>query len=479
MQFNSWIFLFAFLPVVLFGYFALSKYFANKIAAIFLTIASLCFYAYSNYIYVIYFAFCIVINYVIARWLIYSKKKWVLVIGLAFNLGILGWLKYRNFFASTMNSIFKLDFNLVELFIPLGISFFTFKFVALIYDCYEGKILELPFWKYVTFAIFFPKIIQGPIMYYQDFTEQCDLQMPNHFNIDNFAKGFYALTVGLGKKILIADVLGEFVDPAFASEYASYNSTMSILLMLAYTLQIYFDFSAYTDMARGISFMFNIELPRNIDSPYKALSIDSFWKRWHISLTSFFTKYLYIPLGGSRKGEVTTYINILIVFVLSGLWHGANYTFVLWGLIHGVAKVIERKWKFLSKTHVVIQWGYTFFFTNVAWIFFRSGTVKQVFCILKNIARCDFSGVNSRSLSRLILPEVNVILDILGLQFLPRIYPFLFLGAIFFAVLHAKNTDEKIDEFKPTLCKIFFTICIMAWSILSFGTKIAFIYEMF
>lgn len=479
MQFNSWIFLFVFLPVVLLVYFNLNKYMNAQIAACFLTTSSLCFYTYASWAYVLYFIACIVVNYVIAKTLIKSRKKLVLILGLVFNLGTLGWLKYCNFFISTLNLVFKTDFNLVELFVPLGISFFTFQFIALIYDCYKGNVTELSFLEYMTFSTFFPKIIQGPIMCYQDFKEQYNFQKPNCFNMDNFAKGFYALTVGFGKKILIADVLAEFVNPGFASEYVTYNSTMSIILMLAYTLQIYFDFSAYTDMARGISFMFNIELPRNFDSPYKALSIDSFWKRWHMSLTGFFTKYLYFPLGGNRKGEMCTYINILIVFALSGLWHGASYTFIIWGVLHGIAKVVERKWKFLPKAHVVLQWGYTFLFTNIAWLFFRSGTLSQALSILKNIIRCDFSGIDTLCLSRLVLPEMSVVLDMIGLEFLPRIYPLMFLTFIFVAVLQAKNTDEVIKDFKPTFGKVLFTIAIMSWCVLSFGTKITFIYEMF
>lgn len=479
MQFNSWIFLCLFLPVVLIIYFGLNKYKLSKLATIFLVVSNLFFYAYANVAYALYFVLCIAINYVISRMLIYEKKKLILIIGIILNLGSLAVLKYCNFFITTLNSVLKTDYNLVELFVPLGISFFTFQFIALIYDCYKGEISELPFLKYMAYATFFPKIIQGPIMLYQDFDEQYNIECENRFLAENFAKGFYALTVGFGKKILIADVLGGFVNPAFAAEYASYNSTMSFLVMLAYTLQIYFDFSAYTDMARGIGLMFNIDLPRNFDSPYKALSVDSFWKRWHMSLTGFFTKYLYFPLGGSRKGELRTYINILIVFALSGLWHGANYTFIIWGLLHGIAKVVERKWNLHAKLHVVLQWGYTFLFTNVAWLFFRAGTLRQALQIIKNILRCDFSGVNSTSLSTLILPEVNTLLEMIGIDSLSRIYPLLFIVIALLIVLQGKNTDEIIKDFKPTFGKVVFTVVIMSWCILSFGTKITFIYEMF
>lgn len=479
MQFNSWIFLFLFLPMVLFMYFGLNKYKLSKIATVFLVISNLIFYVYANVAYALYFVLCIVVNYVIGKILINIKKKLILIIGIILNLGSLAVLKYCNFFISMLNLALKTDYNLVELFVPLGISFFTFQFIAFIYDCYKGEISKLTFLKYVAYATFFPKIIQGPIMFYQDFDIQYDMESENRFCTENFARGLFAFTVGLGKKILIADVLGDFVNPAFATEYTNYNSTMSFLLMLTYTLQIYFDFSAYTDMARGIGFMFNINLPRNFDSPYKALSADSFWKRWHMSLTGFFTRYLYFPLGGSRKGKVRTYINIVIVFTLSGLWHGANYTFIIWGLLHGIVKVVERKWNLHSKLHVALQWGYTFLFTNVAWLFFRAGTLQQALQIIKNILRCDFSGVNNTSLSTLILPEVNVLLEKIGVDALFRIYPILFVVMALFIVLQGKNTDEIIENFKPTFGKVIFTVVILSWCILSFGTKITFIYEMF
>lgn len=479
MQFNSWIFLLVFLPIVLLVYFLLNKYGNRKYATCFLVLSNLVFYGYSGIGCMIYFIGCMSINFLLSKRLLRTHEKWLFISGIVINLGALGILKYCNFFIDSLNLLLKMDFNLVNLFMPLGLSFFTFQFVALLYDCYKGKIIHISFMDYMAFATYFPKIVQGPIMTYQDFEKQYILEENTRFNVENFAKGLYALTIGFGKKILIADVLALFANPGFSTNYETYNSTMSILLMLAYTLQIYFDFSAYSDMARGISFMFNIEVPRNFDSPYKALSVNSFWKRWHMSLTGFFTRYLYIPLGGNRKGEMRTYINVLIVFVLSGLWHGASYTFIIWGLLHGIASVIERKWDFLSKLHTVLQWAYTFLFTNIAWLFFRSGTLSQALQIIKNIVRCDFSGVIQSDLSKLILPEISCIFSVINSDTLFRIYPLLFLFVLFVGVLQFRNTDEQIREFKPTVAKTLFTVIIMYWCILSFGTKITFIYEMF
>ena len=479
MQFNSWIFLFLFLPVVILLYFGISKYISKKWASWFLVLSNLVFYGYSGVRSLLYFLICIIINFIICKILIVKRQKMLLVLGMLFNIGALVVLKYYNFFISSLNALVKTDYNLANLFLPLGLSFFSFQFIALIYDCYKGKVTSLTFEKYIAFVTYFPKIVQGPIMTYQDFEKQYTLEENKGFKSENFARGLYALTIGFGKKILIADALALFVNPGFSTNFATYNSTMSVLLMLAYTLQIYFDFSAYSDMARGISWMLNIELPRNFDSPYKALSVNSFWKRWHMSLTGFFTKYLYIPLGGNRRGELRTYFNVLIVFALSGLWHGASYTFVIWGIMHGLASVIERKWDFLSKLHVVLQWAYTFIFTNIAWLFFRSTTLTQALHIIKNIVRCDFGGIVQKDLSLTILPEINYLLDIINVNSSYRIYPVLFIFSLLFGVLAFRNTDEQIKQFKPTVFKIFFTIIIMSWCILSFGTKITFIYEMF
>ena len=479
MQFHSWIFLCVFLQVVLGMYFILQRLPDKKYASMFLIAANFVFYGYANISYFFYFAAFILLNYAIAVRLIRLRQKWLLAVGLTLDIGALAVLKYCNFFLQTLNRAFGTDVMLMHLFIPLGLSFFTFQFIALLYDCYKGTIQKLGFLDYVVFASFFPKIIQGPIMVFQDFEQQYQREENRHFSWDDTAKGFYALTIGLGKKLLIADVLAAFVNPGFAEKYLTYNSAMSLLLMLAYTLQIYYDFSAYTDMARGISLMFRISLPRNFNSPYQAHSVNDFWSRWHMSLTNFFTHYLYIPLGGNRKGEWRTYLNVMIVFAVSGLWHGADYTFVVWGLLHGLASVIEKKTKFPEKCSPVMQWLYTFTFVNVAWLFFRSETIGQALQIIRNILRCDFGGVDLSDLSQLILPEINLLLEQLQIDALFRILPIAFLVLVFLAVLQVRNTDIRMEQFRPTIGNTLMTIVVLTWSILSFGGKVTFLYEMF
>ncbi len=479
MQFYSYIFIFAFLPTALIGYFTVNK-FSTKWASVFLVGINLIFYGYANRLYLLYFGISILVNYFLASKILKSRfKKHFLVLGLVYNTGSLLVLKYYNFFVESLNSIFQTDFAMIHLLLPLGISFYTFQFIALLVDCYNRKITNLSFEKYTVFSTFFPKIIQGPIMLYQDFEKQYDLAVNHRFQMQNFAKGLYALTLGFGKKILIADVLAQFVNYGFDGAYTSFDSLTTILLILAYTCQIYFDFSGYSDMARGIGYMFNMELPVNFNSPYKALSINDFWKRWHISLTNFFTKYVYIPLGGNRKGQIRTLFNVFLIFVLSGLWHGANYTFLVWGILHGLASVIERKYIRLEKINIVLRWMMTFAFINITWVFFRADTVTQALDILHTALRCDFSGIQAAALSYINLPEVTIFLRIIHAEKLIAFLPYIFLSAVFVCLLQCKNTDEKTVDFTPGIRTCVLTVIILAWSILSFGNTVSFIYERF
>ena len=478
MQFNSWIFIGLFLPVVLAGYYLLNRYNGRKGSIIFLTIANLAFYAYGGISYLIYFLICIMVNYALSSVLVKNKSKAVLVAGLVLNIGALAVLKYFNFFIETVNMIVKTDYNMVHLFIPLGMSFFTFQFIALLYDAYKGKFEKIDFLHYMAFSTYFPKIIQGPITIYQDFENQLTKEDAGKFDWDNIAQGLYMVAQGFAKKVIIADSLARFVDPGFSEFYSGYNSTMLLLLSIAYTLQIYFDFSGYTDIARGISRMLGINLPYNFNSPYKALSVNSFWKRWHMSLTGFFTKYLYIPLGGNRKGELRTYINTMIIFIVSGFWHGSSYTFIFWGFLHGLVCVIEKRTDFVSKLNPVLQWIYTFSFVNFAWIFFRAGTFSQAFSIIKGIVRCDFGGINFEHIAKLIPEEVVMLINILGQPGITRLFITLIFVLLFFILLQLKNSDEK-ENTSMNYKRVLFTAVVIAYCMLHFGDKITFIYEMF
>ncbi len=479
MQFYSFLFVFLFLPCSLIGYFLLNRI-GNKWGSYFLILMNLVFYGWTSWKYLLYFVSCILINYIIVQFIInHRKTKVYLIIGLFYNISSLLYLKYCNFFVDTLQSMLKKDINFSNLFLPLGISFFTFQFIALIVDCYKGEIKKITFEKYVVFVSYFPKIIQGPITLYQNFEKQYSLEENHRFNASNFSKGMYALSLGFAKKILIADGLGNFVNAGFGGGFYSYDSLTLIFLVVSYTFQIYFDFSGYSDMARGISYMFNIELPINFNSPYKAISINDFWKRWHMSLTNFFTRYLYIPLGGNRKGNTRMMLNIGIVFFVSGLWHGANYTFIVWGILHGIASVCERKIQNRDKINVVLRWMFTFAFINLTWIFFRANTISDALVIIKGILRCDFSGVNTLALALMNNSEISFILSILGIRSLVLYLPYIFILVLFIGVMQFKNTDQKIEKFEPSITKCLVTISLLSWSILSFGNTVSFIYERF
>lgn len=348
MFFNSYIFIFAFLPLTLLGYFGLQKFKKHTTAKVFLCIMSLVFYAYYNIAYLWIIISSIILNYFGRKILVKQeriKRKVVFIILLLANIGILVYFKYFDFMILAINDLFKTSFNALNILLPLGISFFTFQQLAFIIDSYKNKeTMNYSFLNYVLFVTFFPKIIQGPIALHYEIIPQFDDEKNRKINSENMAKGIMAFAFGLAKKVLIADLFGNVVNIGFGN-VAELNTLTALITMFAYTIQIYFDFSGYCDMATGIALMFNIKLPMNFNSPYKAITITDFWKRWHITLTRFFTQYVYIPLGGNRKGKIRTYINILIIFLLSGIWHGANYTFIVWGILHGIGSVITRIFK--------------------------------------------------------------------------------------------------------------------------------------
>ena len=259
-------------------------------------------------------------------------------VAIILNVAVLVYFKYSNFIVDNINNLFNSNFIFKNLILPLGISFFTFQQIAYLVDSYKNEIENKNFIDYALLILYFPKLIAGPIVSSNDMFKQIQDTNRKNVNWDNLAKGFHLFVLGMAKKVLIADVFGSAVNIGF-SDVGVLNSIEAIFIMLAYTVQIYFDFSGYSDMAIGVSCMLNIDLPVNFNSPYKALTITEFWSRWHITLTGFFTKYIYIPLGGSRKGKVRMLINTSVIFLLSGLWHGAAWTYIIWGVIDGILVV--------------------------------------------------------------------------------------------------------------------------------------------
>lgn len=330
-------------------YFSLNKLGYYQTAKGVLVIFSLYFYAYFNINYLPIIITSILVNYLIGRLLSKSsfklKRKLFLWTGIGFNVGLLGYFKYYDFFISNLNAVFQTNYTLKHILLPLGISFFTFQQLAYVIDNYRKSVIIPSFLDYCNFVTFFPQLIAGPIVLPEEMLPQFENPKNRHICFKNLFDGLYIFSIGLAKKVIIADSIATFVNVGFSGTFDHLTIAEAWLVSLSYTFQLYFDFSGYCDMAIGIGRMFNIKLPINFNSPYISQNFQEFWKRWHMTLNRFLTQYLYFPLGGSRKGECRTYINTLTTFLVSGVWHGAGWTFIIWGFLHGIGVVINRMWK--------------------------------------------------------------------------------------------------------------------------------------
>ncbi len=372
MVFSSSIFIFLFLPIVFICNTLIKKEYSNYL----LLLASLIFYAWGEPYLVCLMIVSIVINYGIGLFLSKTtgiSQKIILTVGIICNLSILGYYKYAGFFATTINSLLDNSFlPVLQIALPIGISFFTFQAISYIIDVYRGDTeASKSIINVALYISFFPQLIAGPIVKYRDIhTQICDRSV-TWLAVSNGLKRFI---YGLGKKVLIANTLGLCVDTVYSYDISIIDSRTAWIGALAYTFQIYYDFSGYSDMAIGLGTMFGFKIPENFDYPYLSRSISEFWRRWHISLGSWFREYVYFPLGGNRRGDLRTYINLFIVFFLTGLWHGADLSFIIWGLFHGFFTIVERlgfKRLVLDKSKVVSA-IYTFMLVNIGWVLFRA-----------------------------------------------------------------------------------------------------------
>ncbi len=487
MLFNSYIFVLLFLPLCLVGYFSLNHFKLNKLAQIFLFGMSMWFYGYFNPSYLIILSASILINYLCYKFLEKTKtplkRKGIMITGVIINVSILFYFKYFDFFIENMNSIFKTDFPLQNILLPLGISFFTFQQISFIVDAYKKETPAYNFIDYACFVSFFPQLIAGPIVMHQVLIPQFTDSAKKVFQWENLSRGIYMFVLGLSKKVLLADTLGKAVNWGFASiDYL--NATDVIVIMLSYTLQIYFDFSGYCDMAIGIARMFNIELPLNFNSPYKAKNIAEFWDRWHMTLTQFLTKYIYIPLGGNRKGVVRTYLNIFCVFLISGFWHGANWTFILWGVCHGVLMIYTRALKkYLDKIPAFINWTFTFLFINATMLIFRADSINDAIKIFKIGLSGQFERMNQGLAACVHTAESPFIYKLFSTVInLPPsdtvtewfILSVLIIGMIILAL--KKNSYERMIDFKPTFPRLLLTCMLFMWCLVSLGGVSTFLY---
>ncbi len=369
MVFSSYIFLCFFLPAVLLLHMAVKN---TDIRNVLLVMASLLFYAYGEPCYVLLLLISVAVNYFAGRALDKNPKKPVLACAVVFNVGVLFVFKYLDFF-----------FVKTGLRLPIGISFYTFQALSYTIDVYRGRVkAQKSFRDLLLYISFFPQLIAGPIVKYADIENQLKTRNPGTADIKD---GLLRFSAGLGKKILIANVMAKTADTLFNFKGSEFGLLSAWVAAVAYLFQIYFDFSGYSDMAIGLGRMFGFRFQENFDHPYTAGSITGFWRKWHISLTSWFRDYLYIPLGGNRKGRARTIINRYIVFALTGLWHGANWTFLVWGLWHGSFMMLERLGTKKSESRVLKAIGhiYTLLVVTAGFVIFRADTLGQAFGIIK------------------------------------------------------------------------------------------------
>jgi alginate O-acetyltransferase complex protein AlgI len=401
MLFNSYEFLFGFLPACLLIYFLLGRRRSPLAAIGFLAAASLFFYGWWNPLYLPLLGGSIVFNFLVGRRLSASPvaargDRAILWLGVAGNLSLLGYFKYAGFFAANLNSLAGLSLPIPQILLPLGISFFTFTQIAYLVDAYRKEVGEYRFVHYALFVTFFPHLLAGPVLHHAEVMPQFARAETFRISAENFAVGLTIFAIGLFKKVVLADGCTEFVTPVFAA--AQGGQAVGGLAAwggaLAYSFQLYFDFSGYSDMAVGLARLFGIVFPANFNSPYKATSIIDFWRRWHMTLSRFLRDYLYIPLGGGRCHPLRRHANLMVTMLLGGLWHGAGWTFVVWGALHGGYLVINHIWRNFRERHLTSfplpaglgRWLarlLTFLVVVVAWVFFRAESMDAAFAILK------------------------------------------------------------------------------------------------
>lgn len=485
MQFNSYLFILFFLPVTLAGYFVLNKMALRRggkmlLPNLWLLGMSLWFYGYFNVSYLLLIIVSIIVNFCLGKCLNgdFSGGAFVgsvplLVLGILFNTGLIFYFKYYAFFVGNLNAIFRTDFHLKHLLLPLGISFFTFQQLSFVVDSYRKETCGYGFVEYALFVSFFPQLVAGPIVLHSELVLQ--FRDPGKRTVDytNLSTGLMMFTLGLSKKVLIADVLGQCVTWGF-THVESASAMDTLFVMLSYTFQIYFDFSGYSDMATGLSRMFNLTIPQNFNSPYQATSITEFWSRWHMTLTRFLRKYVYFPLGGSRGNALTTCRNILIVFLVSGLWHGANWTFILWGLLHGLCQVVERT---AGKGVTLLRRFTTFLIVNLLWLLFRADSVTQWGQLLARLVSGEFylhedavRGFKVPGLVTLIHETIGwypqrKIFGACGLVFL--------IGCVLLCLLPKNNYLRTYDTGKKSLM---WTAGLMLFCLMSLSTISVFLY---
>ncbi len=514
MGFNSFTFILLFLPILLAGWHLLNRTENYTVADIFLIMMSLYFYYSFGLSFLPVLLVSIIVNYglsaLIERLSGKSHRKLLKALGVLFNLMLLFYFKYMGFFMENLNSLTGATFTAKEILMPIGISFFTFGQISFIVDRANGEAPHYPILQYVMYTVYFPKLIQGPITFHKEMIDQFKDRSLRQYDSEKMAKGIMSFIIGLSKKALLADTLSKMV--VYGFHYTYYLDTLTVIVvMLAYTFQIYLDFSGYCDMANGVSLMLGFKLPTNFNSPYKAATAKELWQRWHMTLSRFFIKYVYIPLGGSRKGKIRTLINVLVVFILSGLWHGAGWTYICWGLMQGLLVVWDnlgivgvkesalqkesvkenRKARYLFRETPLITIprvlgnALTFIMFVISLVFFGSQNMTYAFQMFKRLFFWTYPGFLYRTAANLEIAENYVFRQFFsqigkdGMIVVVHMLTMILLLAVSAFVMTRKNTQEIIDEARFDKKTVAGLTVLFIWSFVSLSNVSTFIYFQF
>lgn len=467
MLFNSYIFIFVFLPIVLLGFHLIGKRGHHRIAISWLVGASLFFYGWWNPAYLGLMLSSIIFNYAVGVSLGGKPSKLILIFGVSINLALIGYFKYVNFFVNNLNVAINTNINLEQIILPLAISFFTFQQITYLVDAYKGLTKEYNFLHYCLFVTFFPQLIAGPIVHHKEMMPQFTTDVLYRIKSSHLSIGITIFALGLFKKVVFADNIAVYASPIF--EAAENGVTLTLFEAwggaLAYTFQLYFDFSGYSDMAIGLARMFGVLLPVNFYSPYKANSIIEFWHRWHITLSRFLRDYLYFPLGGNRKGKFRRHVNLIITMLLGGLWHGAGWTFIMWGALHGLYLSINHGWRAIRAkvfrqenqnglANKILGRLITFFAVVIAWVMFRSESLDGAINMYTSMF--GFNGISLPSYLEMKLVSLNEPLKMIGVNYDGMFKNGVFVNAkegiliLFVLLLIAWFSPNSIDWLKKT-----------------------------
>lgn len=516
MLFNSYIFIFLFFPLCLAGFYLLGRCKRPEAAKVWLIGFSLWFYAYFNYSYLLIILGSIGMNYLFYLGIRRLKTRagavrpgWLMGAGVAANLALLFYFKYFDFFIENANAVFGTSFLLKGILLPLGISFFTFQQIGFLVDAGRGEAEECGFIDYALFVSFFPQLIAGPIVSQDEMLPQFREIGRKGFCGETFCRGLFLFVMGMAKKVLVADTFGIAVNWGYANA-AQLSATDCVLLIVYFSVQIYFDFSGYCDMARGIAKMFGMELPVNFNSPFQSANIVELWRRWHVTLSRFLTRYVYIPLGGNRKGRARMYFNVFMVFFLSGIWHGANWTFLVWSVLQGFLFMFTRSRQIRAKERqekenpeqsgtprgvgqpqVTHKTGFaarmwkkcryllTFLFFSVTCVFFRADSVAQALIVLGRLFQGGWTIPDKNITDAFNLNEFWYVIKVLRLDRLPysNMYLCILITAVTLIVVFcARNAGEWAEKVKLKAASAAVTAAVFLWCVLSLSGVSSFLY---